>query len=122
MSGLSELSAQSLQLQHKGHAKLARNGSATLSISFAKDVRFQMGEATLTEKTITIVSDHDFESSEGRPVAGILGADLFRRYVVVVDYGAKTLELYEPRDFAYQGHGEVVPLEFGFVTPCLCCP
>jgi hypothetical protein len=26
-----------------------------------------MGEATPTEKTIAIVPDHDFESSEGRP-------------------------------------------------------
>jgi hypothetical protein len=113
MCGLSELSAQALQLKHKGHAQLAGNGSATLSISFAKDVSFQMGEATLTEKMIAIVPYHDFELSEGRPVAGILGVDLFRRYVVAVDYRAKTLALYEPRNFAYRGHGEVVPLEFG---------
>jgi aspartyl protease len=113
MSGLSELTAQALKLQHKGHAQLAGNGSATLSIFFAKDVSFQMGEATLTERMAAIVPYHDFEASEGRPVAGILGVDLFRRYVVVVDYGARTLLLYEPRNFAYQGHGEVVPPEIG---------
>jgi hypothetical protein len=113
MSGLSELSSQTLQLQHKGHAQLAGNGSATLSISFAKDVSFQIGEAALMENKVAIVPYHDFEASEGRAVAGILGVDLFRLYVVVVDYSGRTLALYEPKTFMYQGQGEVVPLEFG---------
>ncbi len=71
MSGLSELSTQALKLQHKGHAQLAGNGNATLSISFARDVSFQLGDATLTEKMVAVVPYHDFEVSEGRPVAGI---------------------------------------------------
>jgi hypothetical protein len=113
MTGLSEVSAQTLQLEHKGHARVGGNGSATLPISFAEDVTLQIGEATLEEKKVAVVPYYDLEISEGRPVAGILGIELFRRYVVVVDYGTRTLALYEPKSFIYKGNGEVVSLEFG---------
>ena len=45
--------------------------------------------------------------------AGVLGVPLFRRYVVVIDYHAKMLSLYEPRDFVYHGPGERVRLRLG---------
>ena len=43
---------------------------------------------------------------------GILGAGLFRRFVVEFRPGQKTLTMYEPQTFEYAGRGTSVPLQF----------
>jgi hypothetical protein len=53
----------------------------------------------------------------GHIMDGIVGSELFRRYVVEVDYAHSTLRLYEPSDFHYQGTGERLPLTYTFNLP-----
>jgi len=50
---------------------------------------------------------------------GILGAGLFRQFVVEVDFELKQLALYAPTNFSYEGRGEIIPLKFrrGGSTP-----
>lgn len=45
----------------------------------------------------------------GRPVAGILGHDFLRRYVVELDYDGEALRLFEPEAWEYDG-GAIVPV------------
>jgi hypothetical protein len=49
-------------------------------------------------------------SAAGYRIDGLLGYDLFRRYVVEVDYRARTMTLYEPRSYHYGGSGEALPI------------
>lgn len=46
----------------------------------------------------------------GRRVDGVIGYDFLKLFVVEVDYAAKTLNLYDPASYEYEGAGEVVPL------------
>lgn len=46
----------------------------------------------------------------GRRVAGILGADLFQRFVVEIDYPRSRVRLHEPTGFQPTDAGELVPL------------
>src|SRR6185503_10937392 len=46
----------------------------------------------------------------GRPIHGTIGHDLFNRFVVEIDYAARVMNLYEPKDYRYSGKGEVVPV------------
>lgn len=48
---------------------------------------------------------------------GILGAGLFRRFVVELDPVAQTLALFEPTNFTYAGRGEILPFAFRQETP-----
>jgi len=50
---------------------------------------------------------------------GILGAGLFRQFVVEIDFTRKQLALYSPTNFNYEGRGEIIPLKFrrGSSTP-----
>jgi hypothetical protein len=112
ISGLSESAARSLGLRDQGKAQLTGNGESQLPIAVAKDVVFRVGSAELREKMIAVLSFAELESHEGREVAGVLGVNLFQRYVVVIDYPGKTLALYEPQGFSYRGAGEIVPLRF----------
>ena len=42
---------------------------------------------------------------------GVLGVELFRLFVVEIDYVAKTINLHAPENYRYQGEGEKIPLE-----------
>src|SRR5262249_51790707 len=46
----------------------------------------------------------------GRDLSGLVGSDLFRRYVVSIDYDRRRVALYEPDTFDAAGLGENVPL------------
>lgn len=50
------------------------------------------------------------ELHEGKAIAGFLGVNLFRRYVVDLDYPDWTLSIFEPENFVYAGPGERVTL------------
>jgi hypothetical protein len=47
----------------------------------------------------------------GRDLHGLLGSELFKRYVVEIDPDRRHLVLHDPRDFVYQGSGTILPLE-----------
>ncbi len=51
------------------------------------------------------------EEHAGRSIHGLLGADLFERYVVEVDPRLQRLLLHDPDSFTYQGRGLSVELE-----------
>ena len=53
-----------------------------------------------------------FASPEQVYVHGILGYDLFSRYVVEIDFERELLTLHQPDDFDYRGNGEVLPLTY----------
>ncbi len=53
-----------------------------------------------------------FQRPEQVYIHGILGYDLFSRYVVELDFQGEQLTLHRPDDFEYDGDGVVVPLLF----------
>ena len=50
---------------------------------------------------------------------GVLGAGLYRQFIVEVDPAAKHLVLHRPDTFEYKGPGEIVPLKFRKSTPIM---
>ena len=60
------------------------------------------------------------EEQVGRSVDGLVGVDLFLKYVVEIDYAAKQLTLHDPQSYVYSGSGDSVPLTLQdghFVVP-----
>jgi hypothetical protein len=53
------------------------------------------------------------------PVSGIIGHELFRRFVVTIDYAHQRLGLTLPSAFSHTGPGTPVPLTFNGSTPAL---
>ena len=58
-----------------------------------------------------------FSAPEQVYIQGILGYDLFRRYVVRVDFERELLTLYRPGDFRYEADGEILELSFSQRKP-----
>ena len=70
----------------------------------------QISEATLENLNILASSFEKLEAGFGRHVDGIIGYDLFRRFVVEIDYAARTMGLYEPKSYQYNGPERRIPL------------
>jgi hypothetical protein len=54
---------------------------------------------------------------EGRRMPGILGADLFNRYVVQIDYPAAKVRLYDPATYKHGGKSPSLPIRFANNLP-----
>lgn len=71
----------------------------TLIAHLVKDINLETGLATAFKQDI-LVLDEDyfrFEEFTGTEVHGILGADLFRRFVVKINYQRRLISLYNPK-------------------------
>ena len=110
VSGLSQPIAATLELHKSGTATVTGNGEYRPKIDLAKNVTLRLGNAELIEKLVGIERWDDLESREGKTIAGFLGVNLFRRYVIQLDYSNYTLSVYEPQNFTYTGSGERIAL------------
>lgn len=73
----------------------------------------RLGGVELTDQRFTVLSLSDVRRSSGTPqFDGLIGRELFARYVVTIDYTHRQLVFREPSTFAYRGTGTVVPFRF----------
>ncbi len=65
---------------------------------------FSLGKAKNLAQDLYVVLDRDinFSTSLGIPVHGIMGYDLFRDFIVEVNYASKTLKLHNPKLYKYK--------------------
>jgi hypothetical protein len=110
LSGVSDPRAQQLKLEIKGKADIAGNGETPSHVQLAKNVSFHLGAADLLEPSIAVVPFEEMQAYEGRVIDGVLGVNLFHKYVVEIDYAGKSLNLYDPKSYVYSGQGEIIPL------------
>jgi len=58
----------------------------------------------------------ELPAAMGMPIAGIIGGEFIKQFVVELDYEARRLTLHDPGAFRYAGTGEAIPIEFVNVT------
>lgn len=70
----------------------------------SKGNSFTLGDAKNYSQDLYVVMDRgiDFSTSLGIPVHGIMGYDLFRDFVVEVNYNSKKLKLHNPELYTYK--------------------
>ena len=77
----------------------------------------EVGGATLRDQAFSVFELSGFSAAEGVPVDGVLGYELFKRFVVRVDYPRRTLTLTLPAAFSYHGGGVIVPFKLNDYVP-----
>ena len=102
--------AESLGLQFEGGDGQTGASGGTVGFSNLKNVVFKLPGADVLNPTVVAIPLESAEPRLGRAVDGILGADIFNRFVVEIDYAARLINLYDARNFQYSGRGEIVPL------------
>jgi Aspartyl protease/PDZ domain len=85
-------------------------GEGKTKVAVGKNVTFGLGDLNFQVANVLVLQLDDLESAVGRRVFGILGYELFNRYVVELDHAARTIKLYDPKDYTYAGPGETVAL------------
>jgi membrane-associated protease RseP (regulator of RpoE activity) len=76
-----------------------------------------VGEVTLGKQVFAVFALEPFGDIEGVPQSGLIGYEVFKRFVVGIDYEKSLLTLAEPSAFTYSGGGTAVPFQFDGQTP-----
>jgi hypothetical protein len=94
-------------------------------ISVIKDLTLRFARSEVLEPIVFAYSLEFLSKKIGNRVDGIIGVELFRKYVVEIDYSARQVRLWPAASFSYSGRGESVPVVYdqrlplvaGTVTP-----
>lgn len=89
-------------------------GEQANTSGYVRVARIDAGGAVLTGQTM-ITLDFSPPAVEGLTLGGMLGVEFFERFVVRIDYGAKTISFIDPRRFdasAKASAGTAVPFDF----------
>ena len=107
--------AKQLGLVGRGGGVSGGGGEGTISTQYAPVRRLRIGGAEITGFPMFIIPyGKDFsDRGPGKPpLAGILGLEIFERFVVTIDYAHQTLRLQTPSTFARPKTSVAVPLFF----------
>jgi len=87
-------------------------GEATQDVGLLKVKTLQVGDVTLTNQPFATLALEPFLKVEGFSSSGLIGYEVFRRFVVTVDYERRQLTLTRPSAFNPVGKGTPVPFRF----------
>src|SRR5216683_2894324 len=84
---------------------------------YVKVDMLQLGDVTLSNQLFAAYPMQSFEQVEGLAIGGLVGYEIFKRFVVTVNYERSLLTLTAPSAFNYQGNGTVLPFKFNYHIP-----
>ncbi len=109
--------AREMGLKAEGAIEATGSGEKSADAGFTKVERMQVGDAWLENQTFVVIALEAFKDVEGKPITGIIGYEVFKRFVVVTDYENSRVTLMEPEGFAYRGRGVRVAMDLNDRTP-----
>jgi hypothetical protein len=92
-------------------------GERSEDIGVTKVAKVEIGDATIANQVFAVYPLGSFSTVEGVPQFGLVGYEVFKRFVAKVDYGNGRLTLWLPAAFTYKGTGTVVPFAFNEHIP-----
>lgn len=101
--------AKSLRLKSDSTRQIGGAGGYEEAAIF-KNISINLPGANLDNQTLWGIDLGAISAAHGRETAGILGYDLFKRFVVDLDYIANLMILHEPVTYEYRGTGQSIPL------------
>lgn len=103
--------AKRLGLKTSGQGSLQGAGSGRIPIEFIQNVNIGLPGLESTGYEFSTADFRPLAASLGVAVDGILGYELFRRFVVKIDYESKTLTLTQPEAFHADESTQALPIE-----------
>jgi len=82
----------------------------TVDQAWTGAVALAFGGVPFRAESLAVIDLSGLEPMVGRRIGGILGHDVFVRYVLGIDYGTSTIDVHEPATFVYRGTGVELPL------------
>ena len=85
-------------------------GAGAYEVAVTRGVSVNLGDLNFADQTAAVISLGSLEAISGRALDGLVGCDVFNRYVVELDYLGKKITLYDPKTYTYSGSGGSIPL------------
>lgn len=98
--------AKELNIATEGSRTVETGEVHPISITFARDTTLQVSGLKIPVEQLAVMP---LKFRHAPQIVGIIGSDLFKRFVVEIDYLARTIALYEPKN--YKADGEILPME-----------
>jgi len=95
----------------EGNAYGPGQGS-TQKLAFANHATLMFAGEELGDQTVAALPLEWFSREVGRSTDGFLGSNVFRNYVVEIDYASQVLRFHDPTAYSYSGSGQRLPLQF----------
>jgi hypothetical protein len=108
--------ARELGLELSGVGR-AQGAGGTAESGRLRGITFSLQGVEIKNLSVMAIALDSIEATAGRSMDVIIGAELFHRYVVEVDYENHFITLYDPQQFVYTGTGESLPLRFFYNHP-----
>ncbi len=109
--------AAELGLEPEGTLQGRGAGEASEDVGLVTIDSLTVGDVTLAGQLFMVFPLEPFSNVEGVDQYGLIGYEVFRRFVVKVDYENEELTLTLPEAFSYGGNGTVVPFKFSGSIP-----
>jgi hypothetical protein len=109
--------ARTLGLRPEGRFQGQGVGEKSEDVSAVKVAKLRIGEASLADQVFMVFPIRSFERVEGVPELGLIGYEVFKRFVVRIDYQRRELTLHLPERYRPSGKGAVVPFRFAGTIP-----
>jgi predicted aspartyl protease len=109
--------ARALGLRATGDAQVKGVGELTAHAAFTRVAGMRLGGVRLRNQLFAVVPLEGLGEVEGVPFHGIIGYELFKRFVVRVDYQARTLTLSDAAAWTPAAAGQAVPFVFNGTIP-----
>ncbi|MGI9169854.1 MAG: aspartyl protease family protein [Caulobacteraceae bacterium] len=108
---LTPATAEALAVASQGASPGTGAGEGVVDTSFARGVDFRIGDLSIDNQSIAVLP---FEAApvEGFAEQGMIGFEVFRRFVTQIDYGRRTLTFIDPAGFDPKDAGAAVPFVF----------
>src|SRR6185295_4994239 len=103
--------AQDLGLKLQG--PISRGGGAGPSrytVAETSGLTISIADLEYIGQSAAVIALDSIEAQVGRPLDGLVGLDLFTRYVVEIDYLDSKIMLFDAEAYTYTGDGESIPL------------
>lgn len=108
---ISSKQAKAMGLKLRGGMKATGGGEEEVDFSLTDNVSFELPGVKFVMKEVGILPLEFSSPVAGESVGGLLGYDFISRFVVEVDYAARTINLYDPRKYRYRGNGQTVVIK-----------
>jgi hypothetical protein len=116
-NALTPSTAQAMGLEPEGSFQARGTGEKLESFGLTRVQEVQVGGATVRNQVFYVMPFRDLEKVEGVPLAGLVGFEVFKRFVVRIDYTARQVTLLLPDAFKAPAGATVVPFTFDEMTP-----
>jgi hypothetical protein len=97
-----------LSLRTEGNGTIKGAGEGRVKVTYADSINYNLGPTKIDVPKSTVIDLS--KAVPGHECAGLIGYELFERYVVEINYQDKTVKLFDPQTYKYTGHGSVLPL------------